>query len=131
MDFKSFFENLTEKIVSLFDLIKDYCSENKRNAILFASLGACILLFLILILCLPKGNKKKNEDVTKEIVLTQTLLIPDGPEIHRDYNTSRQTKDKWSEEEAGEWFTIPTEKDIESLEKANDTIINEITGAAP
>ena len=120
MDLKGFFENLKEKIVSLYELIRDYCSENKRNAILFASLGASILLLIILILCLvPKGNKKKNTETTNEIVLTQTLLIPDGPEIHRDYNTSRQTKDKWTTEEADEWFTIPTDKDIESLEKAN------------
>ena len=131
MDIKSFFANLKEKIISLFKLIKDYCSENKRNAILFASLGASILLLIILLICLPKG-KKKNKDITpKEIVLTENLLVPDGPEIHRDYNISRQTKDKWDDEQTEEWFTIPTQKDIESLEKANDNIINEITGAAP
>ena len=29
MDLKAFFENIKEKIVSLYQLIKDYCSENK------------------------------------------------------------------------------------------------------
>ena len=130
MDFKSFFENLTEKIVSLFDLIKDYCSENKRNAILFGTLGASIILLIILLCCIPKNNKK-SEESEKPVVLTETLLIPDGPEINRDYNISRQTQDKWSDEQADVWFEKPTEKDIESLEKANDNIIRDITGAAP
>ena len=108
MDIKSFFANLKEKIISLFKLIKDYCSENKRNAILFASLGASILLLIILLICLPK-RKKKNKDITpKEIVLTENLLVPDGPEIHRDYNISRQTKDKWDDEQTEEWFEIHT-----------------------
>lgn len=130
MDFKSFFENLTEKIVSLFDLIKDYCSENKRNAILFGTLGASIILLIILLCCIPKNKKTKIEQ-EKPVVLTETLLIPDGPEINRDYSISRQTQDKWSDEQADVWFEKPTEKDIESLEKANDNIIRDITGAAP
>ena len=130
MDFKSFFENLTEKIVSLFDLIKDYCSENKRNAILFGTLGASIILLIILLCCIPK-NKKTKVEQEKPVVLTETLLIPDGPEINRDYSISRQTQDKWSDEQADVWFEKPTEKDIESLEKANDNIRSEITGAAP
>lgn len=132
MDIKSFFTNLKDKIVSLFEIIRDYCRDNKRNAILFASLGASILLLLILILCLlPKGKNKNKDIAPKEIVLTEPLLVPDGPEIHRDYNISRQTRDKWTDEQAEEWFTVPGEKDIESLEKANDNIINDITGATP
>ena len=130
MDFKSFFENLTEKIVSLFDLIKDYCSENKRNAILFGTLGASIILLIILLCCIPK-NKKTKVEQEKPVVLTESLIIPDGPEINRDYSISRQTQDKWSDEQADVWFEKPTEKDIESLEKANDNIIRDITGAAP
>ena len=130
MDFKGFFENLKEKIVSLYELIRDYCSKNKRNAILFASLGASVLLLIILLICIPK-NKKDKTVQEKQIVLTETLQIPDGPEIHRDYNISRQTQDKWSEEQSETWFEKPTERDIESLEKANDNIIRDITGAAP
>lgn len=130
MDFKGFFENLKEKIVSLYQLIKDYCSENKRNAILIGSLCVLILLLLILLICLPKNKKEKIEN-EKPVVLTETLLIPDGPEIHKDYNISRQTQEKWNEEQAEEWFEKPSERDINSLEKANDNIIQEITGAAP
>ena len=130
MDIKSFFENLKEKIVSLYELIRDYCTENKRNAILIGSLLVLILLLLILLICIPK--KKKTEAVqTKPVVLTETLLIPDGPELQRDYNISRQTQENWDEDQADEWFEKPTQRDIESLEKANDNIILDITGAAP
>ncbi len=131
MDIKGFFEKVKEKIVSLYQLIADYCHDNKRNAILFASLGACILLLLILLICLPKGKKKDKTEAPREIVLTQDLLIPNGPEFDKDYNISRQTKDKWTDEQTEEWFVIPTEKDIQSLEKANDNIVSDITGAAP
>ena len=130
MDFKSFFESIKDKIVSLFELIKDYCSQNKRNAILFATLAASILLLLILLLCIPKNKKPKLEE-EKPLVLTESLIIPDGPEINKDYNISRQTQDKWTEEQADVWFEKPSQKDIESLEKANDNIIRNITGAAP
>ncbi|MBO4629596.1 MAG: hypothetical protein J5687_06545 [Treponema sp.] len=130
MDFKGFFENLKEKIVSLYELVKDYCSENKRNAILIGSLLVLLLLLIILLICIPK--KKKNDGVqTKPVVLTETLLIPDGPELQRDYNISRKTQEKWDEQQADEWFEKPTERDIESLEKANDNIVLNITGAAP
>ena len=130
MDFKGFFENSKEKIVSLYELVKDYCSENKRNAILIGSLLVLLLLLIILLICIPK--KKKNDGVqTKPVVLTETLLIPDGPELQRDYNISRKTQEKWDEQQADEWFEKPTERDIESLEKANDNIILDITGAAP
>ena len=130
MDFKGFFENLKEKIVSLYELVKDYCSENKRNAILIGSLLVLILLLIILLICIPK--KKKTDAVqNKPVVLTETLLIPDGPELQRDYNISRKTQEKWDEQQADEWFEKPTERDIESLEKANDNIILNITGAAP
>ena len=130
MDFKGFFENSKEKIVSLYELVRDYCSENKRNAILIGSLLVLLLLLIILLICIPK--KKKNDGVqTKPVVLTETLLIPDGPELQRDYNISRKTQEKWDEQQADEWFEKPTERDIESLEKANDNIILNITGAAP
>ena len=131
MDIKAFFENIKEKIISLFELIRDYCQENRRNAIMFASLGASVLLLIILLLCIPKGKKKDKAAAPREIVLTQDLLIPNGPEFDKDYNISRQTKDKWSDEQTEEWFEVPTEKDILSLEKANDNIVSDITGAAP
>ena len=43
----------------------------------------------------------------------------------------RQKKEKWSEEEANEWFTVPDETEIEKLSQSNDKIVKDIIGAAP
>ena len=50
MDIKGFFEKVKEKIVSLYQLIADYCHDNKRNAILFGTLGASIILLIIVLI---------------------------------------------------------------------------------
>ena len=130
MDFNNFITKLKEKIISLYTKVYEYCQENTRNAIIYASLGCFVLILLILILCLSSPKKTKIEN-RKNIVLTEDLLIPDGPELFNDYNISRETQDKWSDEEAETWFEVPETKDITSLEKANDTIISDIIGAAP
>ncbi len=47
-------------------------------------------------------------------------------------STSQQEKkEKWSEEEANEWFTVPDETEIEKLSQSNDKIVKDIIGAAP
>ena len=78
------------------------------------------------------GKKKEPGALPGTVLeLTEPLSIPDGPELPKDYTASRNPKDKWSQEEAEEWFTLPSQKEIDSLSKANDNLINEITGAAP
>lgn len=129
------FDAIKDNLSSLFEKITDYCRENKRNAILICCLIICVLLLIILVCALPgsKDSSKKNNrnTIQQSLVLTEQLLVPDGPEFSNDYEVSRKVSGKWTEEEAEQWFVIPTEKDINALEKANDTIISEITGAAP
>ncbi len=48
-----------------------------------------------------------------------------------DYYFSRTGKEKWDDEEFDRWFTEPDEKTIKLLEEANDSVVDEITGAAP
>ena len=94
---------------------------------LFALLLLCIILLIAL-----TGKKKEPEVVPGSVLeLTESLVVPDGPELPKDYTASRTPKDKWSEEDSEDWFTIPSEKEIDSLTKANDNLIKEITGAAP
>ena len=98
---------------------------------IIAGLVALLLLCIILLIALA-GKKKEPAPVPGSVLeLTEPLVIPDGPELPKDYTASRTPKDKWSEEEAQEWFTIPSQKEIDSLSKSNDNLINEITGAAP
>ena len=131
MDFKGIWENVKEKLSPLTGKIREFYEKNKILSYIIASLVALLLLCIILLIALV-GNKKEKEVLPGTVLeITEPLVIPNGPELPKDYTASRTTKDKWDEEEAQEWFTIPSNKEIDSLSKANDNLINEITGAAP
>ena len=89
-----------------------------------------ILLSLILIVITTTSKKDSIEDVYP-LVLKKELQIPPSAELPKDYNISRTTKDKWTDSEAEQWFTPPSEKEIENLSNSNDKIINSIIEAAP
>lgn len=138
MDFASIIEGLRDKITGLIDSLSEKLSDlmetNKKLVFLFAGLIFAVLLCLILlVIALSKSDKKKD---TKSIPQTEILeveeaVIPDGPKLPKDYNISRPAKDKWSDEEAEEWFTIPGENEVESLSFSNDKIVKDILEAAP
>ena len=131
MDFKGIWENIKEKFSPLTEKLHEFYEENKLLSYIIAGLIALLLLCIILLIALA-GKKKEPVEVPGTVLeLTEPLIIPDGPELPKDYTASRTPKDKWSEDEAQEWFTIPSQKEIDSLSKANDNLINEITGAAP
>lgn len=138
MDFASIIEGLRDKITGLIDSLSEKLSElmetNKKLVFLFAGLIFAVLLCLILlVIALSKSDKEKD---TKSIPQTEILeveeaVIPDGPKLPKDYNISRPAKDKWTDEEAEEWFTIPGENEVESLSFSNDKIVKDILEAAP
>lgn len=133
MDFKAVFESLKEHLESLKDTVSDFFEENRKLALIISALTALILICVILlIISLNSGKSKKNNaSPVDPLVISETLLVPNGPAIPRDYNISRKAKNEWSEEEVSDWFTTPTEAEIESLSKTNRNIVNEIIGAAP
>lgn len=131
MNIKGIWENIKEKLSPLTEKIREFYENNKMLSYIIAGLVALLILCIILLIALT-GKKKEPATVPGTVLeLTEPLVIPDGPELPKDYTTSRTPKDKWTEEEAQEWFTIPSQKEIDSLSKANDNLINEITGAAP
>lgn len=131
MDFKGIWKNTKEKLSALVEKVREFYEENKMLSYILAALVILLLLCIILLIALT-GKKKEPAIVPGTVLeLNEPLAIPDGPELPKDYTTSRTPKDKWSEEEAQKWFTIPSQKEIDSLSKANDNLINEITGAAP
>ena len=131
MDFKGIWEKIKEKLSPLVEKLRNFYEENKMLSSIIAGLSALLLLCIILLIALV-GKKKEPAQVPGTVLeLTETLSIPDGPELPKDYTASRTPKDKWSQEDAEEWFTVPGQKEIDSLSKANDNLINEITGAAP
>ena len=135
MDIKELFENTKESVSTfmepLVEKVKEFYEENKMLSYIIAGLVALLILCIIL-LCVLAGKKKEPAAVPGTILeLTENLVVPDGPELPKDYTPSRTTKERWTDEEAQEWFTVPSQKEIDSLSKANDNLINEITGAAP
>ena len=131
MDFQGIIENIKETASSIFEKAREFYEENKKLSIIILSLVALLLLCLILLIAIA-GKKKEPEVIPGTVLeLTEPLAVPDGPELPKDYTSSRTPKDKWTEEDAEEWFTVPSQNEIDSLSKANDKLINEITGAAP
>lgn len=122
--FSSFISPLKEKFLSFYE-------ENKKLTYLIAGLIAALLLCIILLISTAGKNKKQKEVPGQKLELTEKLVIPNGPELPKDYTVSRKTKEKWTDEEADPWFTTPSQKEIESLGNANDNLVNEIIGAAP
>ncbi len=135
MDIKELFTNTKESISNftqpLVEKVREFYEENKMLSYIIAGLVA-LLIICIILLCVIAGKKKEPAVIPGTVLeLTEPLAIPDGPELPKDYTASRTPKDKWTEEEAEDWFTVPSQKEIDALSKANDNLINEITGAAP
>lgn len=131
--FSSTIEAVSEAIENIKEKAEEFFEENKKMALIIAGLSFVILVCLILLIISigSEKDKKNNSLEVEQLILSENLLIPDGPSIPRDYNISRTTKNEWSEEEVNEWFTNPSSKEIESLSKTNDNMIKEIIGAAP
>ena len=129
-------QNAIEKVKTVFSSVKNKIIElyfdNKKVFFLLLSLCFIIFLCIVLLIFIPREKKEsQNSYIENNLELSEKLLIPNGPELPKDYTFSRKTKEKWTEQEAQVWFTEPSQKDIDSLSKSNDKMINEITGAAP
>lgn len=121
------FSTLVEKFRYLIE-------ENKKQTIFVCSILIFMTLcgFFVLLLSTSKQEKKETKVINqKNLVIDQELLIPNELTINNKYTHVRQKKEKWSEEEANEWFTVPDETEIEKLSQSNDKIVKDIIGAAP
>lgn len=121
------FSTLVEKFRYLIE-------ENRKQTILVCSVLIFMTLcgFFILLLSTSQQEKKETKVTNqKNLVIDQELLLPNELTINNKYTHVRQKKEKWSEEEANEWFTVPDETEIEKLSQANDKIVKDIIGAAP
>lgn len=108
--------------------------ENKKQTIFVCSILIFMTLcgFFILLLSTSQQEKKETKVINqKNLVIDQELLIPNELTINNKYTHVREKKEKWSEEEANEWFTVPDETEIEKLSQSNDKIVKDIIGAAP
>lgn len=108
--------------------------ENKKQTIFVCSILIFMTVcgFFILLLSISQQEKKETKVINQQkFEIDQELLLPNELTLNNKYTHVRPKKEKWSEEEANEWFTIPDETEIEKLSQANDKIVKDIIGAAP
>ena len=118
-----------------FDEIKESISDfAHENPILLSVIVLIIFLFfagLIILMIQTTPEKKVEVQAVEPFTADSPVLIPDSPDIEKEYYPNRITENQWSKEEINSWFTFPEDEAMKELENANDKIIDEITGAAP
>lgn len=118
----------------MFDNIRDAFTGNRRTAIAVTAILVVMTISAVIIVITTFGKKDKiTPQAAVELPLKpdQTLLLPPSPVMPDGYLYSRERGGVWSEEDAFEWFTSPTQGSLDELSTANDRIATEITGAAP
>lgn len=104
----------------------------KQKPVLFWVIFVLLFLFIagMIVLFIQSTPPKKIETIPEEkIELQMESFLPEEIQIEKDYYFSVETKDFWSEEEIKKYVQKVDEKSIKELEKANDSIIQEILGA--
>jgi len=119
------FSEISEKI-------QDFFSQRQKALLISSILTLFFCAALIAIVLIPQKKEVPSASFRSEpFEADQELLLPQGVSIPQDYAVSRETKEKWSEEEIKDWLSSPDQEALEKLSKANDQMIKSITEAAP
>lgn len=105
-----------------------------KKPVLFSVICLVVFLFLagLVILMIQTSPEPKTElKQAEKFEQDAPVLIPDAPDIEKDYYPHRITENQWSKDEVNKWFTFPEDETMTELEKANDKIANDILDAAP
>ncbi|MBQ8013086.1 MAG: hypothetical protein IJ257_01640 [Treponema sp.] len=112
--------------------ISDFAHE---KPVLLTIISIVIFLFIaglvILMIQTSPAKKEAPEKVPEPFTANESTLIPDSPDIEKDYYPNRVTENQWTQNDINTWFTYPEDDTMAELEKANDSIIQDLTGAAP
>ena len=112
--------------------IQDFFSQRQKALLISSILLVFFCAALIAIVLIPQNKTPPSVKFKSEpLEADQELLLPQGVSIPQDYATSRQTKEKWDEEDVREWLASPDEDAVQKLSKANDALVRAITEAAP
>lgn len=112
--------------------IQDFFSQRQKALLISSILTLFFCAALIAIVLIPQKKEVPSASFRSEpFEADQELLLPQGVSIPQDYAVSRETKEKWSEEEIKDWLSSPDQEALEKLSKANDQMIKSITEAAP
>ena len=121
MDFEEILDDIQENA--------DELIHNKPHVLI--AIVLIILLFIAgLVIVMIQSSPKKAKDVQKiEFNADAPIMIPDTKSVEEEYYPYRTTSERWSRDELERWFTSPDEKVMDQLEKSNDELVEEITGA--
>ena len=115
--------------------IQDFIDGNKKLAL---ALLIAILLILILLVMLilgvgsSKGKKSRLQQTPNGTeVFEDAFIPPQDATLSDDYYFSRNTEEQWTKEEADSYFTVPSPSVVDELRKDNDSLVEDILGAAP
>ncbi len=115
-----------------FKKIESFLKTNRRTTLTICAILIFMTLSAIVVLiCSKLQHKDPHKAAERTLVIDQKLLIPQGPTVSSEYDTTRKTEKQWSQEEISKWFTIPNEQELQKLSDANDRTISDILGAAP
>ena len=112
--------------------IRDFFSQRQKALLVSSILALFFCAALLALILVPHKKEVPSAKFRSEpLEADQELLLPQGVSIPQDYAVSRETKEKWSDEEVREWLCAPDQSSLEKLSKANDSIIKNITEVAP
>lgn len=105
----------------------------KKKPFVFTAICLLIMLFVLglIILLIQASPEKKPAEIPETFEADAPVLIPDSPEIEKDYYFSRATENQWKKDEVDKWFTYPDEDSMKNISETNDKIVKEILEAAP
>lgn len=121
------------KTDELLDKARDFVDEHKILSVGIIVGIVLVLIILVLAVGLSSGSKgKKNKNVMeKTFTVEDDFIMPQDYTMTEDYYFSRKTEDKWTLEEVDKWFAVPSTPVMNELRKDNDSLVEEILGAAP
>lgn len=117
------------------DDIKDAFSDfAHEKPLLLSVIVLVVFLFiagLIILMIQTTPTKTVEYQQAEPFTADAPVLIPDSPDIEKDYYPNRITENQWTQDEVNKWFTYPEDETMSGLEKTNDRIIKDITDSAP
>lgn len=120
-------------IEGAFERAKEFYTGERKAAAWTVSALVAMLVAAIVALVVASARPRSAAALVPERTLDmgEELIVPPGPESEGGYITARKTGGKWGGDDVEKWLTVPSTKELEDLSRANDRIIDEITGAAP
>lgn len=114
--------------------VKHFFSGKSRFFLLVT--GLLVFLFIAALIvsivqCVQKPGKPITFSESNPVIPVTELVPPKPAALIEDYYFSRISNEKWSDADVDRWFTEPDSFSIDALGDANDSLVSNITGAAP